>query len=574
MGLRGRIFLASAFVAVVSLAAVLQLVTRRVSEQAEAELRRGLDRAALLVTAEHASRLGALEIQARLLADLPTLKASVSTGDPATISRLATDLRGRAGVDVMGVADARGRTVAWIGDGGAGSPASPETLEEGSIFLSAPGAVLQIVTVPILLGPDPPERLGALSLGSKLDESKVRQFESVTDARVAFALGGRIVASTLPPEANTALEALPPSSGPVAVMAEGGEYLAARRALTEIVEGPAAFILVSRTERLAILRSLRAALASAGLVALALALGLSWAVARTVSRPLANLTKTMREIAATGDLARAIEPASSWSDEDAAVVAHSFSALTEAIARFQREAAFRERLSTLGRLSAVIAHEVRNPLMIIKSSLATLRRAAGNSESIHEPAADIEHEVSRLSHLVDGVLDYARAPRLQYGPVATADLAKEALEAALVNAPGIRGELRVEHAPEEIVTDAERLRGVLVNILVNARDAVLEKRTASHEGESGEPDVILRVRSERAGVLRIEVEDRGAGLTPEQAARLFDPYFTTKRTGTGLGLAIARNVIEALGGTITALSREGKGTSMRIEIPTRPPEAA
>jgi signal transduction histidine kinase len=83
----------------------------------------------------------------------------------------------------------------------------------------------------------------------------------------------------------------------------------------------------------------------------------------------------------------------------------------------------------------------------------------------------------------------------------------------------------------------------------------------------------MHVSPEREGRVTIEVEDRGVGLNADQIARVFDPYFTTKRTGTGLGLAIARNLVEALGGSITVESEEGRGTTMRLEIPTRPSEA-
>ena len=574
LALRGRIFLACALVAVVSLAAALRLVTRSVSEQAEAELHRALDRAARLVGGEHAARLDSLALQARLLADLPTLKAAVATGDPPTVAPLAADLRTRARADVIGVAGANGLRLAWVGADAALDPAvaSLPPRDGTSTFLAAPHAILQVVTVPILVGPDPPEQLGSLSLGVRLDAERARQIEAVTDARVAFALGGRILASSLPLGAHSALERVPATSQPVTLRVGEAEYLVAQRALTADSAGPVAFILLSRSERLAVLRSFRAALAGAGIVAVALALGLSWAVARTVSRPLAELTAVMREMAATGDLARSIGHPSAWSDEDAAVVASSFSALTGAIARFQREAASRERLSALGRLSTVIAHEVRNPLMIIKSSLATLRRSGLDAAQIGETAADVDHEVARLSRLVDGVLDYARPPRLEYAPVALAELARDALQAALAGEPAILGELRDDGAPNEIVTDGERLRGVLVNVLLNARDAVLARRHAGAVPDTAAPDVVLSLSPVRDGILAVVIEDRGIGLTAEQAARAFDPYFTTKRAGSGLGLAIARNVIEALGGSIAIESREGLGTTLRLEIPTRPAE--
>ena len=112
---------------------------------------------------------------------------------------------------------------------------------------------------------------------------------------------------------------------------------------------------------------------------------LSYAVARTVTRPLGAITATMREMAATGDLTRKIAlRRAAWDDEDARLLARTFNTLTDSIARFQREAAQRERLSSLGRLSTVIAHEIRNPLMIIK---AALRRCAGDRRTPRGHAA-------------------------------------------------------------------------------------------------------------------------------------------------------------------------------------------
>ena len=103
---------------------------------------------------------------------------------------------------------------------------------------------------------------------------------------------------------------------------------------------------------------------------------LSFAVARTITRPLAAITDVMREVAATGDLTRkiALGEGRRWDDEDARLLATTFNTLTDSVARFQREMSQKERLSSLGRLSTVIAHEVRNPLMIIKGSLHALRQ--------------------------------------------------------------------------------------------------------------------------------------------------------------------------------------------------------
>ena len=137
-------------------------------------------------------------------------------------------------------------------------------------------------------------------------------------------------------------------------------------------------LLRSRTERLQFLNSIHTGLGVVAMIAVLAATILSYAVARTITRPLATITDVMREMSATGDLTRkiALSRAASWDDEDAKLLAATFNTLTDSIARFQREAAQRERLSALGRLSTVIAHEIRNPLMIIKASLRTLAREA------------------------------------------------------------------------------------------------------------------------------------------------------------------------------------------------------
>jgi signal transduction histidine kinase len=115
-----------------------------------------------------------------------------------------------------------------------------------------------------------------------------------------------------------------------------------------------------------------------------------------------------------------------------------------------------------------------------------------------------------------------------------------------------------------IVTDGERLRGVLANLVANARDGV---RAAGRAGDGIE----IGGRRVEPGRLLLWVEDRGAGVAAADLPHVFEPYFTTKRTGTGLGLAIARKVVEALGGTIRMESREGEGTRVEIDLPATVP---
>jgi two-component system, NtrC family, sensor histidine kinase HydH len=273
-------------------------------------------------------------------------------------------------------------------------------------------------------------------------------------------------------------------------------------------------------------------------------------------------------VAATGDLARKIDLSSSGSDEDTRLLANTFNSLTDSIARFQREGALRDRLSALGRLATVVAHEVRNPLMIIKASLRSLRRDA--SPEAREALADIDHEVERLDRTVGDVLDFARPVRLDCAPADLNAICREAVQATRASGEAPEISLSLDDALPPVVTDAERLRTVLVNVLANAQDSVRE-RSARETVDGGHPPIELRTFGTGAQRATVVVEDRGTGITAEDLPHVFEPYYTTKRTGTGLGLAITKNIVESLGGTVSAESRAGEGTSIRLDLPVGGP---
>jgi signal transduction histidine kinase len=326
--------------------------------------------------------------------------------------------------------------------------------------------------------------------------------------------------------------------------------------------GPVALILRSRTEQLKSLQAIHAGLLVTAIVAVLLATGLSFGVARTIARPLAAITDVMREVAATGDLTRkiALRHRNRWDDEDARLLATTFNTLTDSIARFQRQISQKERLTALGRLSTVIAHEVRNPLMIIKASLHTLRRADLDPTMVREVVHDIDEEVVRLNRIVNEVLDFARPIQFDRAPSDINALCRDAATAAEVAAPGAAVALDLDPALPALTTDAERLRIALVNMLVNARHAV-----NGHGAGAAAVTLSSRAATDRVSLV---ITDHGQGIGPETLAHIFDPYFTTKRGGTGLGLPIAKNIVEGLGGTIAVASAPGRGTEVRIDLPT------
>ena len=581
--LTNRIFLGSALLTVVTIAVAVSRVNVAVTTQAENELHRGLDEAGTLLEEYRTTLFQHYTREARLVADLSNLKAALDTEDPLTVQPIADEYQRRIGCDLFLVTDRSGRVLAASGRLRPVSPTDAlrqavERARLGNETVSLwphAGGVIQVVTVPSILGPEP-EFLGTLSVGFSLDEQTAAgTFKRLTNSEIAFAVDGRVEASTLPARHNAALGTLVGSGGVEVIDLDDTQYVAVSRALplqtagsdTRAVSGPhaTALILRSRTERLRFLSAVHRELAVTAFLAVLAATLVSYAVARTVTRPLGAITATMREMASTGDLTKkiALSPGTRWDDEDARLLAGTFNAMTDSIARFQREATQRERLSSLGRLSTVVAHEIRNPLMIIRTALRSLKQETNQSPLAQAAVADVDEEVTRLNRIVSEVLDFARPIKFDLGPADINALCEDAARAAGTEPPTVTVHLDLDRSLAPIITDGERLRLALVNILTNARHAVLAHTDRAAREKNGIRVVTTRVPSRR---VIIEVRDQGVGIGPEDLGRVFDPYFTTRRTGTGLGLAISRNIIEGLGGTITVSSRAGSGTDVRIEL--------
>ena len=580
--LTNRIFLATATLAVCAIGFAVYFVGVRVAREAEADLTRGLIEAGKLVEQHRTTLVETFAVEAQLIADLPKLKAAVATGDPPTIAPIALDYQARVGAALFVVTDPFGRVLS-----SSGLPLHPgEMIEQPGVTRALAGdqsrrlwplsdSVMQVVTVPIAIGLGSPELLGSLSMGFPFNDALAAQFKALTDSEVAFAVDGRILAATLAPPARLALAQVVGSQGVGRVTLEQDDYASLVQPLSPAdgadEHDAVAVILRSRTARLRVLNELFVGLAGAALLAVVLAVGLSYGVARSVTRPLAAITAGMREMAKTGDLTRKISLSrrGRWEDEDASLLATTFNTLTDSIARFQREAAQRERLSSLGRLSTVIAHEVRNPLMIIKASLRTIRRDDVTPAEAREATADIDEEVVRLNRVVNDVLDFAKPIHFDLAPTDLRALCAGCAEATATDGrdPAVR--VSVDPALTTIVTDAERLRIALVNVLSNARYAVAAHANGngSSSPTAGLPPVDLRANRRAGGGVVFVISDHGGGIVPEDRLQVFDPYFTTKRTGSGLGLAITKNIIEGLGGTIAVNSRHGDGTDVRIEFP-------
>ncbi len=570
--LRSRMFLASAVLAVLCIATAIYIVHGQVTREAERTLEREIVATSAQVDQLRAERAQTFTLMARLIADLPKLKAAIETDDPPTVQDIASGYQSQLKASLMLVTNKRGQLLYAAGgspraaDIAAHQPAVRDALagKDSISLLPQPNGILQIVTVPVALEQPQHEILGTMSAGFLLDNELAAQLKQMTGSDVAFGMDGQILASTLPRDHAPALADRLRTTGTSRLVLDNEEYEVLPRTLSagddtpSLHTGPVALILRSRTAQLQSLQTIHAGLFITGVIAVLMAIVLSFTVARTIARPLAAITDVMREVSATGDLTRkiALRHGNRWDDDDARLLATTFNTLTDSIARFQREMSQKERLTALGRLSTVIAHEVRNPLMIIKASLHALRQKDAPVDAVREAVADIDEEVARLNRIVNDVLDFARPIRYELSRADLNALCRESAKAATASGAGSEIALDLDPSVAAITTDPERLRLALVNMLINARHAV--------NGHAAAVTLRTRANGER---VRIVVADRGEGITPGDLAQIFDPFFTTKRGGTGLGLPIAKNIVEGLGGTIAVTSTPGYGTEIAIDLP-------
>jgi signal transduction histidine kinase len=570
--LRSRMFVASAVLAILCIGTAIYIVNGQVTREAERTLEREIVATGAQVDQLRADRAQTFTLMARLIADLPKLKAAIATDDPPTVQDIARGYQSQLNASLVLVTNKSGQVLYAAGGSpraaaiAAHQPAIRAALagRDSISLLPQPHGILQVVTVPVGLEQPRREILGTLSAGFLLDDALAAQLKKITGSDIAFGMDGQILASTLPREQSPALADRLRTTGISRVLLGTEEYEALPRTLSASDEnassqsGPVALILRSRTAQLQSLQTIHSFLVLTAVLAVLIAIVLSFAVARTIAQPLAAITDVMREVAATGDLTRkiALRHGNRWDDDDARLLATTFNTLTDSIARFQREISQKERLAALGRLSTVIAHEVRNPLMIIKASLHNLRQKAVPPGAVHEAVADIDEEVARLNRIVNDVLDFARPIRFELSRIDLNALCRESAAAAVASGPGAGIALNLDPALSTITTDAERLRIALVNMLINARHAA-----------NGHADgVVLSTRVAGSGV-QLRIADTGPGIPQADLARIFDPFFTTKRGGTGLGLPITKNIVEGLGGTIAVTSAAGSGTEVLVDLP-------
>jgi signal transduction histidine kinase len=293
-------------------------------------------------------------------------------------------------------------------------------------------------------------------------------------------------------------------------------------------------------------------------------------IARGVTRSLVRLSVPVRD--AAGKLNEIVGPvtlAGRWGLEELEGVLHKMAGqvgdVIERLQQSQREALRAEQLAAVGQMAAGMAHELRNPLMAMK----ILVQAAGEPG---QPAVlegrdleVLEEEITRLEGLVQTFLDYARPPRPAKKAFALQPLLGQVVDLVSARAAqkGVRVECDVPPAPVVVRADPGQVRQVVLNLVLNALDAVPAGGTVrlQVDAAAGERRLALRVA------------DTGCGLPGDLGEHIFEPFVSTKETGLGLGLSICKRILEAHGGAIEAANRPGGGAVFTVRLPLCRPAA-
>jgi two-component system sensor histidine kinase HydH len=218
-----------------------------------------------------------------------------------------------------------------------------------------------------------------------------------------------------------------------------------------------------------------------------------------------------------------------------------------------------ERLAALGSLAAGVAHEIRNPLSSIKGFAQFFRKKNPPGSTDHKYSEVMIQEVERLDRVIANLLDYANPKEPAQEQTSFADIIHRSIALITDDAKAKKVDVIVEIAEDipPVKVDRDQITQVLLNITLNGLDAM----------KKGGKLAIRCFVDDKGKSIIVDIEDTGHGIPEKELPRIFDPFYTTKKTGTGLGLAIAHRIVENHGGTLSVKSTGTSGTTFRITVP-------
>lgn len=507
---------------------------------------------------------------ADLLADLPNLRALMTTNHEVTIQDASMPLWQLAGSDLFVLADRTGRVVALHTD----TPGFTRAMAQRSLSFSLErqehwwfGAkhLYEIFLKPIYFGPASANRLlGFLVIGREIDQPVAEQISRIANSRVAFYYNNAIVTSTLTPTNETELlkRSIPNSAQfePVLVELGSERFLATTLDLSRPGSPNVRLtVLKSYDQATAFLQKINRLLLALGLLAVLVGSALVFFISHTFTQPLSRLLAGVAALE-HGDFNYALD---AKGGDEVAELTRAFDRMRESLARTQQNLLESERLATIGRMASSISHDLRHSLAAIVANAEFLCESQLTSAQREELYQEVRAAVVRMTELIDSLLEFSRTRaslRPMYGNL------KDTVAAAantVKSNPQFR-EIRIvvrQSGNVEGWFDHRKLERAFFNLLLNACESVDRK--------NGRVNVLL---SELERVVEIRFDDNGHGIPASVRANLFDPFVSQgKENGTGLGLTVVQKIVQDHGGEITVEQTSSDGTIFKLVLPRPAP---
>jgi signal transduction histidine kinase len=506
-----------------------------------------------------------LSRSADLLADLPNLRALMTTHDETTIQDGSAALWQLAGSDLFVLADPTGKIVALHTNPqgltrNLAQASMSALLDHSERWWFGAQHLYEVFLKPVYFGPAADNRLlGFLVVGYEIDSRVASQTGRIANSKVVFYYGDSVVTTTLPQDliARLATYGLPQHlEQPEAIQLGNERFLQTTLDLTPDSRPDVRLtVLKSYDQASAFLQKLNRLLLGVGTLAVLLGSVLVFLISDTFTRPLSSLLAGVAALE-KGDFRY---PLSTEGRDEAAELSRAFEAMRESLRKTQQNLLESERLATIGRMASSISHDLRHSLAAIVANAEFLCEAALSREQRDELYQEVQLAVHRMTELIDSLLEFSRTRaslRPTYGNL-RGDI-ENAVHAVRSNPEFHNAQIEVRQSgAAEGWFDHRKLERVFFNLLLNACEAM--------------PDRAGRIVIELAdngSVVDIRIHDSGRGIPQTIRNTLFEPFISQgKENGTGLGLTVVQKIVQDHGGEITIEGSSPNGTVFHLSIP-------
>jgi signal transduction histidine kinase len=553
--------------------ASLIIVRRMVNTQVRAQATRDLSNSVATFRNVQREREQALTRSARLVADLPIVRALMTTEHTATIQDVSRDLWRLGGGDLFVLVDRDGRVVATHTNSEFDHDVAQEVFQRTSPqghsiqWWFGSNHLYEVAIEPIYFGEERRQQLlGFLIVGFEIDDRVTHELSQVAASEVAFYYGDALVRSTLSAEqrrifsgqgtrvSGASLES------PLEIQLGGERFLGATIGLPPSTAGPVRLTLLKSLDQSSLfLHRLNRLLMLLGVLAAAGGCIWVYVISHRFTRPLGDLVGGVRALEA-GDFNYPLRPTGS---DEVAELTKAFGVMRGTLEKSQRDLLDAERMATIGRMANSISHDLRHQLSAILANAEFLSDQHRDGTEREELYQELRFAVYQMNDLIESLLEFSRTREsLRLRPGKLEDAVKAAIQNVRMHPEfsRIAIDLHAEGCTEGQF-DMKKLERVFQNLLFNACQAI-----GMNDGK-----ISIEIKEPNAGGFEVIITDTGGGIPAALQERIFEPFFSHgKENGTGLGLTVSQKIIQDHGGELRLAKTSNAGAVFVVHLPYTP----